>query len=128
MAASEGSREDAARSANVNKKATAPVAVTGSSFQSTVLEAPQPVLVDFGAEWCGPCVAVAPVIRDLAIEYAERLRVATVDVDAEPELAARYGVRSVPTVLLLEDGEVRRVLVGARSSREYREAIDEVLH
>jgi thioredoxin 1 len=112
----------------VSKKDSAPVAVTGSSFQSTVLDAPQPVLVDFGAEWCGPCVAVAPVIRDLAIEYAERLRVATVDVDAEPELAARYGVRSVPTVLLLESGEVRRVLVGARSGREYREAIDEVLH
>lgn len=109
-------------------KDSAPVAVTGSSFQAAVLEAPQPVLVEYGAEWCGPCVAVAPVIRDLAIEYAERLRVATVDIDAAPELAARYGVRSVPTVMLLEDGEVRRVLVGARSGREYREAIDAVLH
>jgi thioredoxin 1 len=112
----------------VNRKDSAPVAVTGASFKAAVLEAPQPVLVDFGAEWCGPCVAVAPVIRDLALEYAERLTVATVDVDAEPDLAARYGVRSVPTVMLLEGGEVRRVLVGARSGREYRAAIDEVLH
>jgi thioredoxin 1 len=104
------------------------VAVDNTTFDKTVLEAPQPVLVDFAAEWCGPCVAVAPVIRDLALEYADRLTVATVDVDADPQLAARYGVRSLPTVLLLEDGEVRRVLVGARSGQEYRTAIEEVLH
>ena len=103
-----------------------PVAVTDATFAKTVLEAPRPVLVDFGAEWCGPCVAVAPVIRSLALEYADRLTVATVD--ADPQLAARYGVRSLPTVMLLEDGEVRRVLVGARSGQEYRAAIDGVLH
>src|SRR5918994_1556518 len=68
-------------------------------------------------------VAVALMIRGLALEYADRLTVATVDVDADPQLAARYGVRSLPTVMLLEDGEVRRVLVGARSSQEYRAAI-----
>jgi thioredoxin 1 len=105
-----------------------PVAVTDATFAKTVLEAPRPVLVDFGAEWCGPCVAVAPVIRSLALEYADRLTVATVDVDADPQLAARYGVRSLPTVILLEDGEVRRVLVGARSGQEYRAAIDGLLH
>lgn len=105
-----------------------PVAVTDASFAATVLDAPQPVLVDFGAEWCGPCVAVAPVIRSLALEYAERLTVATVDVDAEPELAARYGVRSLPTVMLLDNGQIRRVLVGARSGTEYRAAIDGLLH
>jgi len=105
-----------------------PVAVTGATFDTTVLEAPRPVLVDFGAEWCGPCVAVAPVIRTLALEYADRLTVATVDVDADPQLAARYGVRSLPTVMLLESGEIRRVLVGARSGQEYRAAIDGMLH
>ena len=105
-----------------------PVAVTKATFDQAVLEAPRPVLVDFGAEWCGPCVAVAPVIRNLALEYADRLTVATVDVDADPQLAARYGVRSLPTVMLLEGGEIRRVLVGARSGQEYRAAIDGVLH
>ncbi len=105
-----------------------PVTVTDANFATTVLGAQRPVLVDFGAEWCGPCVAVAPVIRSLALEYAERLTVATVDVDAEPQLAARFGVRSLPTVMLLEDGQVRRVLVGARSSKEYRAAIDGLLH
>ena len=109
------------------KKAEA-LAVTDANFATTVLEAPRPVLVDFGAEWCGPCVAVAPVIRSLALEYADRLTVATVDVDAEPQLAARYGVRSLPTVMLLEDGQIRRVLVGARSGNEYRAAIDGLLH
>ena len=105
-----------------------PVAVTDATFAKTVLEAPQPVLVDFGAEWCGPCVAVAPVIRSLALEYVDRLTVATVDVDADPQLAARYGVRSLPTVMLLSGGEVRRVLVGARSGQEYRAAIEGELH
>ena len=105
-----------------------PVAVTKATFDQAVLEAPRPVLVDFGAEWCGPCVAVAPVIRNLALEYADRLTVASVDVDADPQLAARYGVRSLPTVMLLEGGEIRRVLVGARSGQEYRAAIDGVLH
>jgi thioredoxin 1 len=105
-----------------------PVAVTNSTFAKTVLEAPQPVLLDFGAEWCGPCVAVAPVIRSLALEYSDRLKVATVDVDADPQLAARYGVRSLPTVMLLEAGEIRRVLVGARSGQEYRAAIEGALH
>lgn len=105
-----------------------PVAVTDANFAATVLEAQRPVLVDFGAEWCGPCVAVAPVIRSLALEYADKLTVATVDIDAEPQLAARYGVRSVPTVMLLEGGQIRRVLVGARSGTEYRAAIDGLLH
>jgi thioredoxin 1 len=66
-----------------------PVAVTDASFAKTVLEASRPVLVDFGADWCGPCVVVAPVIRSLAAEYAGRLTVAAVDVDADPQLAAR---------------------------------------
>jgi thioredoxin 1 len=112
----------------MQSKKEGPVAVDEATFAKTVLEAPHPVLVDFGAEWCGPCVAVAPVIRSLALEYADRLTVTTVDVDAEPKLASRYGIRSLPTVLLLQDGEVRRVLVGARSGQEYRDAIDEVLH
>jgi thioredoxin 1 len=104
------------------------VAVTDANFAATVLDAQGPVLVDFGAEWCGPCAAVAPVIRGLALEYADRLTVATVDIDEAPQLAARYGVRSVPTVMLLDNGQVRRVLVGARSGTEYRAAIDGLLH
>ena len=112
----------------MQRESEGPVAVTKATFDEAVLTAPRPVLVDFGAEWCGPCAAVAPVIRSLALEYADRLTVATVDVDADPQLAARYGVRSLPTVMLVEGGEVRRVLVGARSGQEYRAAIDGLLH
>jgi len=105
-----------------------PVSVDHANFATTVLEAERPVLVDFGAAWCGPCVAVAPIIRDFAVEYEDRVTIATVDVEAHPELAARYGVRSLPTIMLLEGGEIRRVLVGARSRQEYRAAIDQLLH
>jgi thioredoxin 1 len=106
---------------------TLPVVVSDRDFAATVLEAQQPVLVDFSAEWCGPCKAIAPVMRTLAAEYGERLRVATVDIDANPQLAARYRVRSVPTVMLLAKGEVERVFVGAQPAEEYRVGIDALL-
>jgi thioredoxin len=104
-----------------------PLAVIESSFNDVVLKSQQPVLVDFSAEWCGPCRAIAPVIEALAIDYSPRLTVATVDVDANPKLANRYGIRSVPTVMLLADGEIRRVFVGARPPQEYREGIQALL-
>lgn len=97
-------------------------------FDRLVLGSPQPAVVDFSAAWCGPCKSIAPVIEGLADDYANRVRVATVDVDDNPRLAARYGVRSVPTVMLFAGGGVRRVFVGARSEQEYRLGIDELLH
>lgn len=97
-------------------------------FDRLVLDSPQPSVVDFSAAWCGPCKSIAPVIEGLAEDYADRVTVATVDVDDNPRLAARYGVRSVPTVMLFAGGEVRRVFVGARSAQEYRLGIDELLH
>jgi thioredoxin 1 len=104
------------------------VTVSESDFERVVLDAPQPAVVDFSAAWCGPCRSIAPVIEGLADEYSDRVTVATVDIDDNPRLAARYGVRSVPTVMLFEGGGVRRVLVGARSAQEYRSSIDELLH
>ncbi len=99
-----------------------------ADFDRVVLESPRPAVVDFTAAWCGPCRAVAPVIEGLASDYADRVTVAKVDIDADPRLAARYGVRSVPTVMLFAAGDVKRVYVGARSAREYRSGIDELLH
>jgi thioredoxin 1 len=101
--------------------------VTAEDFRTEVLEAPTPALVDFSAEWCTPCKIVAPVIESLAGEYGERLKVAKVDIDASPELAVEYGVRSVPTVMVLKGGRVERVFVGARSAQEYRSGIEAVL-
>ena len=97
-------------------------------FEHRVLEAEQPAVVDFSAVWCGPCRSIAPVIEGLANEYANRVTVATVDIDDNPRLAAKYGVRSVPTVMLFAGGDVKRVFVGARSAQEYRAGIDDLLH
>ncbi len=101
--------------------------VDEASFESRIVGSEKPVLVDFSAEWCGPCRAIAPTIEGLADEYADRVTVAKVDIDASPELAARYGVRSVPTVVLFHGGDVRRVYVGARPAQEYRDGVDALL-
>jgi thioredoxin 1 len=96
-------------------------------FDRRVLQAQTPVLVDFSAEWCGPCRAIEPTIRSLAAEYGDRLAVAKVDIDEQAALAAEYHVRSVPTVMLIAGGAVQQVLVGSRSAQDYRTAIDAVL-
>src|SRR3970040_3038843 len=105
-----------------------PLTVTEANFDRAVLQSETPVLVDFSAAWCGPCRAIAPVIDALAVDYGGRLTVATVDIDDNPGLANRYRIRSVPTVMLMSGGEIRRVLVGARAPREYRERIEARLH
>jgi thioredoxin 2 len=88
-----------------------PIAVTTRDFDSTVLTAGVPVLVDFHADWCGPCRMVAPALDAVATQTAGRLLVAKVDTDAEPALAGRYGVRSLPTLILVRDGaEVERIV------------------
>ena len=102
--------------------------VDREDFERRVLQSSTPVLVDFRAEWCQPCRIVDPVIDGLAAEYGAQLAVAKVDVDENAALAAEYGVRSIPTVMLVADGAIRRVLVGSRSAEEYRVAIDDVLH
>jgi thioredoxin 1 len=80
--------------------------LTDATFQDQVLNNPQPVLVDFWAPWCGPCQVMAPIIEELAVEYAERVTVGKVNVDDYPSLAAQYGIRSIPTLLVFKDGEV----------------------
>ena len=104
------------------------LSVGESDFERVVRDSPQPAVVDFSAAWCGPCRSIAPVIEGLANDYVGRVTVATVDIDDNPRLAAQYGVRSVPTVMLFEGGDVKRVFVGARSAQEYRSGIDELLH
>ncbi len=98
--------------------------VNEQTFQAEVLESDRPVLVDFYADWCGPCRAVAPVVESVASDYAGRLDVRKVDIDNARELAGRYNIRSIPTLIVFENGEPRTQLVGALSRAELNDVID----
>jgi thioredoxin 1 len=96
----------------------AAIDLTSSNFQSEVMESDVPVLIDLWAAWCGPCRMVAPVVDELGRDYAGRLKVAKLDVDAEPELAMRYEVMSIPTLMIFHKGSLEKRLVGARSKSQ----------
>ena len=100
----------------------AELTLTNSNFQAEVLNSPLPVLVDFWATWCGPCRRMAPIVAQLAEDYEGEIKVGKVNVDEEPELATRYGVSAIPTLILFRDGLADETLVGYRS-REQVEAM-----
>ena len=93
------------------------IEINATNFETEVLQASQPVLVDFWAEWCGPCKMLAPVLEEIATEQAGRAKVVKVDVDANQALAARYGIQSIPTLLYFVGGEVRDQTIGATGKR-----------
>lgn len=89
------------------------ITATEENFKSEVLESSQPVLVDFWAEWCGPCKMIAPAIEELAEEFDGKAKVVKLNVDEQPSIAGQYGIRSIPTLLFFRDGKVVEQLVGA---------------
>ncbi|MFB9953329.1 thioredoxin [Rhizobium puerariae] len=91
----------------------ATVKVDNSNFQAEVLNSTEPVVVDFWAEWCGPCKMIAPSLEEIATELAGKVKVAKLNIDENPELAAQYGVRSIPTLAVFKGGEVADIKVGA---------------
>ncbi|TSA12325.1 MAG: thioredoxin [Deltaproteobacteria bacterium] len=101
--------------------------VSDSSFETDILKSDKPVLVDFWAAWCGPCRAIAPVVKELAEEYADRLKVAKMNVDENPATPSKYGIRAIPTLLFFKDGKLADQITGAVSKNIIESGIKKIL-
>jgi thioredoxin 1 len=101
--------------------------VTDQSFEKDILKSDKPAVVDFWAEWCGPCRAIAPIIKDLATRYGDRVQIAKLDVDANPATAGRFGIRAIPTVLAFRNGQVVGQLQGARPRADFEAFVEKLL-
>ena len=100
--------------------------LTQDNFAQEVVQSVTPVLVDFWAEWCGPCKMIAPILDELADEYEGRVKIGKVNIDEQQSLAAEYGVRAIPTLLLFDKGQVADQVVGLRGKRDLKASLDRV--
>jgi thioredoxin 1 len=105
----------------------APTKISDQSFEKDVLKSGQPVLVDFWAEWCGPCKMIAPALEEMAGSLAGRLTVAKMNIDENPQTPKKYGVRGIPTLMLFKDGQVAATKIGALPKNKLREWVESVL-
>jgi thioredoxin len=103
------------------------IEVTDQTFASEVLESDKPALVDFWAEWCAPCRQIAPIIKELAGEYGDRVKIAKMDVDANPQTPGRYGVRAIPTILAVKGGQIVQQITGARPKADFEAMVKGLL-
>lgn len=111
----------------MNETATRPVAVTDKDFGEEVINSTTPVLVDFWAEWCGPCRALGPIIESLSEEFSGQVKIAKVDVDSNPQLSMQFGIRSIPTVMLFDKGQVVDTFIGVRPKSDYSASLQKVI-
>lgn len=109
---------------NVSEKITH---VTDGSFDQEVLNATVPVLVDYWAEWCGPCKMIAPIVEEIAEEYGEKLKVTKLDIDSNNMTPRQYGIRGIPTLMIFRDGKVQATKVGALTKGQLKAFVDEVV-
>ncbi len=101
--------------------------ITDANFEAEVLNSDKPVIIDFWAEWCAPCKQIAPIIKDLADQYADQVKIVKMDIDANPATPGKYGIRAIPTILAFKDGEVVEQLQGARPKADFEAAIKKLL-
>ena len=101
--------------------------VTDDSFDSEIVNSDIPAMVDFWAEWCGPCKMVGPVVEELAGEYQGKIKIAKMDVDNNRQTPAKFGIRNIPTLILFKDGEVKNMIIGAQSKSAIEEELKKLL-
>ncbi len=101
--------------------------VTDQNFEQEFLNADQPAIVDFWAEWCAPCRAIAPIIKELADQYGDQVKIVKMDIDAHPNTPGKYGVRAIPTVLAFKDGQVVDQLQGARPKADFEAMVKKLV-
>ncbi|GMR24826.1 MAG: thioredoxin [Ignavibacteria bacterium] len=103
------------------------ITITDDNFKEEVLDSDKPVLIDFWAVWCGPCKMIAPIVEELAVEFEGKAKIGKLDVDSNQQTSIKYGVRSIPTLLIFKDGEVKETIIGAVPKAKLVEKLNSVI-